>query len=144
MTLKNRRLIVVLVLVLLIGGAVILMILRGGEGDRQRPTIEPAAGFVPRHSREEVERGIAEARSEREKLNSLPANGVTNAEAAQALAMKRKAEAMQTPAGAEAEARRQLVEIDRRLALASDPKEREQLERQKRLVEEVLAKLGKM
>jgi len=48
------------------------------------------------------------------------------------------------PSGAEAEARARLAEIEQKLASTSDPAERERLERQKRLVEEVIAKLGKM
>jgi hypothetical protein len=145
----KRRLIATGILALAVcGGIAILMLTQPTEEPQKKTTDgvqqDPAAGFVPRRTRAELEMGIAEARAEREKLAATGSPGATDAEAAQALEMQKKLQAAQTPSGAEAEARARLAEIEQKLSSTSDPKEREQLERQKRLVEEVIAKLGKL
>ena len=144
----KKRLIATAILVLIVGGGVTIVMLTQPADDLQKGAEDtkrdPAAGFVPRRTRAEMEKGIAEARAEREKLAASSATGALDAEAQKARETQDKLLAAQTPTGAEAEARVRLAEIEQNLASTTDPAERERLERQKRLVEEVIAKLGKI
>lgn len=103
----------------------------------------PGADFVARRSRTELEKGMAEARTEREKSTGTVATD-TSPETAYARKMQGGLAATKNPADAEAEARSRLDEISKELQSATAVEDRERLERQKRLVEEVLAKMGKM
>jgi len=65
----KKRTIAVLVLALVVGGGITIVVLtQRTEVPQQKTPEDPAAGFVPRRTRAELEKGIAEARAEREKL----------------------------------------------------------------------------
>lgn len=100
--------------------------------------------FTPRRSANELEQGLAQLRAE---LGGLPAEVAikgAEGEAREYLEQHAELQRQQTPSQALQHAREKLAEIEAQLAETTTEKERERLERQKKLVEKTLARLEAM
>jgi len=123
-------------------GISVLFLWDGSTTDESRQS-KPETTYKPRRTREEVDKGIAESRAARESLLKQYASESDSQEARMARE-KRAALSESHTATGEKEARTRLEEIDKKLREASTEEEAEKLRRHRKLVEQVLDKLGQM
>jgi hypothetical protein len=124
--------------------AAVFLIVRGTGDVATEPEEKSDQPFEPRRSARDLEQGLELMRRERGGLPAEIEAAGAGGEAKAFLEARAEFERRQTPDQAAEHAREKLAEIDELIAKATTGEERERLERRRRLVESVLAKLERM